>query len=76
MITKTQLKAGLQFTYKFSKYSLKGEEGDYYISNSIVGYVGNILSIGTKSFTLYAYVMGKKVNIKVNYIDCELVVAD
>jgi hypothetical protein len=75
MITKTQLKAGLQFRYKTMKYSLKGEEDQYcIIGGGLMGYVGNIESIGTKSFTIYTYVMGKAVKVKVNYSDCELVV--
>jgi hypothetical protein len=72
MITKTQLKAGKPFTYKSRKYIIKGEEGEYYITD-FVNYVGNINKIGTRSLTVYTYVMGKKVNVKVNYIDCEVI---
>lgn len=59
--------------YKSIKYTLKENEGDYYVAD-FTGYVGNIELIGTKSFTLYTYVMGKMVKVKVNYSDCELVV--
>jgi hypothetical protein len=72
MITKTQLKAGLPFIYKSCTYTVNANEG--YIKNKVYGYVGNILSIGTKSFTIYTYVMGKQVKVKVNYNECELVV--
>jgi hypothetical protein len=73
MITKAQFKAGLPFRYKTIKYTLKGEV-DHYCITDFTGYVGNIESIGTRSFTLYTYVMGKFVKVKVNYRDCELVV--
>ena len=71
MITKTQLIDGLEFTYKSCKYILHKNEG--YITNRVYGYVGNIDKIGTRSLTVYTYVMGKKVNVKVNYIDCEVI---
>ena len=73
MITKAQLQDGLPFRYKTIKYTLKEFEGNYYVAD-FTGYVGNVESIGTKSFTLYTYVMGKVVKVKVNYSDCELVV--
>ena len=71
MITKTQLIDGLPFTYKSWKYTLHKDEG--YVTNGLYGYVGNIDKIGTRSLTVYTYVMGKKVNVKVNYKDCEVI---
>jgi len=73
MITKTQLKAGLPFTYKTKKYTLNCEGDNYYVTD-FIGYVGNVSSLGTKSFTLYKFVMGKMFKVKVEYRDCELVV--
>jgi hypothetical protein len=70
MITKTQLTDGLPFIYKSCKYVVNENEG--YIKNAVYGYVGNIEKIGTRSFTMYTYVMGKQVKVKVNYDDCEL----
>jgi len=72
MITKAQLTDGLEFIYKSCTYTVNHV---VYITNHL-GYVGNIDKIGTKSFTIYTYVMGKQVKIKVNYDECELVVAD
>jgi hypothetical protein len=72
MITKTQLTDGLPFRYKSCKYVVNKNEG--YVTNAVYGYVGNIEKIGTRSFTMYTYVMGKHVVVKVNYKDCELVV--
>jgi hypothetical protein len=74
MITKTQFTDGLPFIYKSCTYTANTNEG--YIKNKVYGYVGNIEKIGTKSFTIYTYVMGKQVKVKVNYDECELVVAD
>ena len=73
MITKTQFTDGLPFRYKAVRYTLNKDIG--YIKD-ITGYVANIDKIGTKSFTVYTYVMGKEVKVKVRYEDCELVVID
>ena len=76
MITKQQFKDGVQFKYRNTTYKASHQDdGIYYISN-FGGYVGNILKIGTKSFTIYTFVMGKKVTVKVNYSDCEPVIAE
>ena len=76
MITKQQFKDGVKFKYGNTTYKA-GNAGDemYFISN-FGGYVGNILKIGTKSFTIYTFVMGKKVTVKVNYDECEPVIAE
>lgn len=75
MISKTQLQEGLSFKYKGSMFNLKTiiDEKGYYVSN-FAGYVGNVDKIGTKSFTVYTYVMSKEVKIKINYSECEPVV--
>jgi hypothetical protein len=76
MITKQQLKSSTPFTYKSIKYTVKSaSDGEYFVSGP-VGYEGNILKIGTKSFTMYTFVMGKQVKIKVNYNECEPVIAE
>jgi hypothetical protein len=76
MITKQQLKSSTPFTYKSIKYTVKSaSDGEYFVSGPI-GYEGNILKIGTKSFTMYTFVMGKQVKIKVNYYECEPVIAE
>jgi hypothetical protein len=80
MITKQQFKDGVKFkyentTYKASHHLLFRDDESYYGSNS-GGYVGNVLKIGTKSFTIYTFLMGKKVTVKVNYSDCEPVIAE
>lgn len=76
MITKQQFKDGVQFKYRNTTYkSHNQDDGIYYISN-FGGYVGNVLKVGTKSFTIYTFVMGKKVTVKVNYSDCEPVIAE
>ena len=76
MITKQQFKDGVKFKYGNTTYKAQNQDdGIYYISN-FGGYVGNVLKIGTKSFTIYTFVMGKKVTVKVNYDDCEPVIAE
>jgi hypothetical protein len=76
MITKQQFKDGVKFKYENTTYktTCSGDES-YYVSN-FGGYVGNVLKIGTKSFTMYTFVMGKQVKIKVNYNECEPVIAE
>jgi hypothetical protein len=73
MITKEQFTDELPFRYKAVRYTLNKDIG---CIKDITGYVGNIESIGTKSFTIYTYVMGKQVKVKVNYEDCELIIED
>jgi len=75
MISKQQLKDGVAFKYQGSMYNIKGtiDEGGYYVSN-FAGYVGNVDKIGTRSFTVFTYVMSKEVKIKINYSECEPVV--
>jgi hypothetical protein len=77
MITKQQFKDGIPFKYKELKYSVKStyDNDGYYVSN-FTGYVGNIKKIGTRSFTIFTFVMGKEVVVKVNYSECEPVMAD
>ena len=73
MITKEQLVEGLPFRYKTFRYVVDKNIG---CIKGITGYVANIDKIGTKSFTVYTYVMDKQVKVKVNYEDCELIVED
>jgi len=76
MITKQQFKDGVKFKYENTTYKATySDDESYYVSN-FGGYVGNVLKIGTKSFTIYTFVMGKKVTVKVNYSDCELGIAE
>lgn len=76
MITKQQFKDGVKFKYENTTYkATHNDDESYYVSN-FGGYVGNVLKIGTKSFTIYTFVMGKKVTVKVNYGDCELGIAE
>jgi hypothetical protein len=77
MISKQQIKDAVPFTYKSLRYTIKNtldNHGDYYVVD-FAGYVGNVLKIGTKSFTMFTFVMGKKVMVKVNYSECEPVIA-
>ena len=75
MISKTQLQDGVAFKYKGSMYNIKGTiiEDGYYVSD-FAGYVANVDKIGTKSFTMFTFVMSKEVKIKINYSECEPVV--
>jgi len=77
MISKQQIKDAVPFKYNESMYTVKstyvGNDDEYYVAN-YAGYVGNIEKIGTRSFTMFTYVMGKRVNVKVNYSECEPVV--
>ena len=73
MITKQQLLSGATFKFGNLKYELVKDNDANYIRSTYTGYVGNVVKIGTKSFTLYTYVMNRKVTVKVNYSDCELV---
>jgi hypothetical protein len=76
MITKQQFKDGVKFKYENTTYkATHNDDESYYVSN-FGGYVGNVLKIGTKSFTIYTFVMGKKVVVKVNYNKCEPVIAE
>jgi hypothetical protein len=80
MISKTQLQNGVAFKYKTNMYSIKStlevnnDINDYYYVANFAGYVGNVDKIGTKSFTVFTYVMSKQVKIKINYSECEPVV--
>jgi hypothetical protein len=73
MISKQQLLSGATFKFSNLKYQLVKDDDANYIRSIYTGYVGNVVKIGTKSFTLYTYVMNRKVTVKVNYSDCELV---
>lgn len=79
MITKQQIKDGVPFKYKGLKYTVKStyenNDDEYYVAN-FAGYVSNVDKIGTKSFTTFTFVMDKKVTVKVNYSDCEPVIAE
>jgi hypothetical protein len=77
MITKQQIKDAVPFKYGVCTYKIKNtlDDDGYYVAD-FTGYVGNVLKIGTKSFTMFTYVMGKRVNVKVNYSECEPVIAE
>ena len=76
MITKQQFKDGVQFKYRNTTYKASHQDDEIYYISNFAGYVGNILKIGTKSFTIYTFVMGKRVMVKVNYSECEPVIAE
>jgi len=76
MITKQQFKDGVKFKYENTTYKAAHNDDEFYYVSNFGGYVGNVLKIGTKSFTIYTFVMGKKVVVKVNYSECEPVMAD
>lgn len=76
MITKQQFKDGVQFKHGNTTYKASHHDDEMYYISNFAGYVGNVLKIGTKSFTIYTFVMGKKVTVKVNYSDCEPVIAE
>lgn len=84
MISKQQLKDGVAFKYQGSIYNIKVpislydikdtiDEYGYYVSN-FAGYVGKVDKIGTRSFTVFTYVMSKQVKLKINFSECEPVV--
>ena len=77
MISKQQIKDAVPFKYKGLKYTVKNtlDNDGYYVAD-FTGYVGNVLKIGTKSFTMYTFVMSKKVVVKVNYSECEPVMTE
>jgi len=82
MITKTQLTDGFKFTYGSEIYRLKEPIwGDYFYvikenNDKTSQYVGNIETIEDEYFTIYTYVMGRKIKVKINYDECELAIAD
>ena len=60
MITKQQFKDGIQFKYSNTTYKASHHDDEMYYISNFAGYVGNILKIGTKSFTIYTFVMVRK----------------
>jgi len=80
MITAEQLKAGVDFKFKGSTYSAEIQDVEntkkpqYFIAN-YSRYCGNIKSIGKTSFTMYTFVMGKYISVRVPFSECEAVVS-
>ena len=77
MITAEQLKAGVDFKFKGSTYSAEIQDVEntkkpqYFIAN-YSRYCGNIKSIGKTSFTMYTFVMGKYISVRVPFADCRV----
>ena len=77
MITAEQLKAGVDFKFKGSTYSAEIQDVEntkkpqYFIAN-YSRYCGNIKSIGKNSFTMYTFVMGKYISVRVPFADCRV----
>ena len=77
MITAEQLKAGVDFKFKGSTYSAEIQDVEntkkpqYFIAN-YSRYCGNIKSIGKNSFTMYTFVMGKYISVRVPFAECRV----
>ena len=77
MISAAQLTSGVEFTFKGSTYTAELQDRDnanepqYFIAN-YSRYCGNIKSIGKTSFTMYTFVMGKYISVRVPFADCRV----
>ena len=74
MITAEQFKSGVEFTFKGSTYSAElssasAHPQEYFIAN-YSRYCGNVKSIGKTSFTMYTFVMGKYISVRVPFSEC------
>ena len=80
MISAAQLTSGVEFTFKGSTYTAELQDRDnanepqYFIAN-YSRYCGNIKSIGKNSFTMYTFVMGKYISVRVPFSECMLVMS-
>tara|TARA_R100001244_G_scaffold118165_1_gene87956 strand:+ start:264 stop:557 length:294 start_codon:yes stop_codon:yes gene_type:complete len=77
-MTKEEFLKGEKFIYKNRYFRFVPREGKFhggYITSS-GGYECSIDKIGTKIFHCFNILMGKLVNIKVRFEDCEIVVEE
>ena len=74
-MTKQEFLKGKKFSYRNRYYNFVVRKGKFhggYIASS-GGYECSIDKIGTKMFYCFNILMGKLVNIKVRFEDCEIV---
>lgn len=75
-MTIQEIKEGKEFIYKGGEYKLIAHDHaiggtTHSVIKTYGTYVGNVSKIGSKIITVYTYVLGKRVEVKMNIKDFE-----
>ncbi len=83
-MTVKELKSGVEFKYKGSKYTLGIQDNDgdvnegevnYYVCN-YGRYCGNVKSIDETTFTIYTFVMSVYIEVIVELKSCKVIISE